>query len=258
MDFEGDAFNRRFRLDGKVAVVTGASSGLGVAIAHGLAAAGARRAIGARRADLLDQTRESVLRLGQCVSLVTDVCRPEDCERLVGMAVEEFGRVDILVNNAGVSGDYHPALEDPPEHFRHVIDVNLCGTYWMAQAAGRLMGPGSSIVNISSVLAVTTAKMPAAGYSSSKAGVLGLTRDLAAQWGGRGIRVNAILPGVFPSEATAHYSANYQRKIIDAKILLGRLGDGEEIASTVVFLASEAAGYITGVGIPVDGGVLTQ
>src|ERR1700712_2833171 len=102
MDFEGDAFNRRFRLDGKVAVVTGASSGLGVAIAHGLAAAGARLAIGARRADLLDQTRESVQRLSQCVSVVTDVCRPEDCEQLVGAAMEEFGRVDILVNNAGV------------------------------------------------------------------------------------------------------------------------------------------------------------
>jgi NAD(P)-dependent dehydrogenase (short-subunit alcohol dehydrogenase family) len=255
--FDDEAFRRRFRLAGKVAVVTGASSGLGVAIAHGLAAAGADVAIGARRAEQLERTRASVEKLGRrCLAVVTDVTRVEDCDRLVAAAVEELGGVDVLVNNAGIGGEYHPATEDPPEHFRRVVEVNLHGTYWMAQAAGRVMPPGSAIVNIASVMAVTTAKMPAAGYSSSKAGVLGLTRDLAAQWGGRGIRVNAILPGVFLTEATAHFSPNYQRKIIDARVPLGRLGDGDEVAATVVFLASDAAGYITGVGVPVDGGVL--
>lgn len=247
----------RYRLDGKVAVVTGASSGLGVAIAHGLASAGADVVIGARRVERLAETKASVERLGvRCLAVGTDVTVVEDCDRLIAAAMESFGHVDVLINNAGIGGEYHPATEDPPEHFRHVVDVNLFGTYWMSQAAGRVMGPGSAVVNLSSVMAVTTAKMPAAGYSSAKAGVLGLTRDLAGQWGGRGIRVNAILPGVIPSEATAHYSPNYQRKMIDARIPLGRLGEPEEIASTAVFLASDASGYITGVGIPVDGGVL--
>lgn len=255
--FDPSSWQARFRLDGKVAVVTGASSGLGVAIAQGMAAAGADVAIGARRLDLLTHTREIVEKLGRrCVAVPTDVTRVADCDRLVETAVAELGGCDVLVNNAGIGGDYNPATEDPPDHFRHVVDVNLMGSYWMAQAAGRVMPPGSAVVNISSVLAVTTAKMPAAGYSAAKAGVLGMTRDLAAQWGAKGIRVNAILPGVFLTEATANYSPNYQRKVIEARIPAGRLGDAIEIASTAVFLASDAAAYITGVGVPVDGGVL--
>jgi len=257
MTYDEQSWSDRFRLDGKVAVVTGASSGLGVATAQGLAAAGADVAIGARRTGQLEETRALVEALGRrCVAVETDVTRVEDCDRLVAAAVEELGGCDVLVNNAGIGGDYHPATEDPPEHFRRVVDVNLMGSYWMAQAAGRVMPPGSSVVNLSSVMALTTARMPATGYSSAKAGVLGMTRDLAAQWGERGIRVNAILPGVFLTEATAHYSLNYQRRIIDARVPIGRLGDAVEIASTVVFLASDASAYVTGAGIPVDGGVL--
>lgn len=257
MAYDPQAWNSRFRLDGKVAVVTGASSGLGVAIAQGMAAAGADVAIGARRADMLERTSELVEALGRrCVTVPTDVTQVEDCHRLIDAAVERLGRCDVLVNNAGIGGEYHPATEDPPEHFRQVVDVNLMGTYWMSQAAGRVMSPGSAVVNLSSVMAVTTARMPAAGYSSAKSGVLGLTRDLAAQWAGKGIRVNAILPGVFLTEATANYSPNYQRKLIDARVPSGRLGDPVDIASTAVFLASDAAAYITGVGVPVDGGVL--
>lgn len=257
MSYDDTAWRSRFRLDGKVAVVTGASSGLGVAIAQGLAAAGADVAIGARRVEMLEDTKALVEGLGRrCVAVKTDVTDVDDCGRLVTTAVDELGGCDVLVNNAGIGGSYHPAIDDPPEHFRHVVDVNLMGSYWMAQAAGRVMPPGSSVVNLSSVMAVTTAKMPASAYSAAKAGVLGLTRDLAAQWGGKGIRVNAVLPGVFLTEATANYSPNYQRKIIDARIPIGRLGDPVEIASTVTFLASDAAAYITGVGIPVDGGVL--
>ena len=109
--------------------------------------------------------------------------------------------------------------------------MNLYGTYWMVQACARVMPPGGSIIDVSSVMALTTAKMPAAAYSASKAAVLGLTRDLAAQLGPKGIRVNAILPGVFPSEATAHYSENYKRKIVDTRIPIGRIGDPEDIAA---------------------------
>jgi NAD(P)-dependent dehydrogenase (short-subunit alcohol dehydrogenase family) len=257
VDYESNAWQQRFRLDGKVAVVTGASSGLGVAIAQGMAAAGADVVIGARRPELLAATRDLIEGLGRrCVAVPTDVTDEEDCARLVAASVEQLGGCDVLVNNAGIGGEYHPATDDPPAHFRHVVDVNLMGSYWMAQAAGRVMPPGSAIVNLSSVMAVTTAKMPATAYSAAKAGVLGMTRDLAAQWGAKGIRVNAILPGVFLTEATAHYSPNYQRKIIEARVPAGRLGDPVEIASTAVFLASEASAYITGVGLPVDGGVL--
>lgn len=255
--YSPEAWRDRFSLAGRVAVVTGASSGLGVAIARGMAAAGADVAIGARRVDMLDETRALVEGLGRrCVAVETDVTEVEHCDRLVAAAVEQLGGCDVLVNNAGIGGDYHPATDDPPEHFRSVVDVNLFGSYWMAQAAGRVMPPGSSVVNLSSVMAVTTAKMPAAGYSAAKAGVLGMTRDLAAQWGPRGIRVNAILPGVFLTEATAHYSPRYQQAIIDARVPTGRLGDPVEIASTAVFLASDASAYITGASIPVDGGVL--
>jgi NAD(P)-dependent dehydrogenase (short-subunit alcohol dehydrogenase family) len=257
MDYDEQAWRDRFRLDGKVAVVTGASSGLGVAIAQAMAAAGADVAIGARREEMLTGTRELVEALGRrCVPVRTDVTQIEDCERLVATAVERLGGCDVLVNNAGVGGEYHPATDDPPENFRQIVDVNLMGSYWMARSAGRVMRPGSAVINLSSVMAVTTARMPAAGYSAAKAGVLGLTRDLAAQWGSRGIRVNAILPGVFLTEATANYSPNYQRKLIDARVPAGRLGDPVEIGSTAVFLASAASSYITGTGIPVDGGVL--
>jgi NAD(P)-dependent dehydrogenase (short-subunit alcohol dehydrogenase family) len=248
----------RFSLDGKVAIVTGASSGLGVAFAQAMAEAGADVAIGARRAERLEETRRLIEAAGRRgLAVRTDVTVIEDCQALVDAAMEAFGRVDILVNNAGVGGEYHPATEDPPEHFRSVVDLNLFAQYWMAQSVGRVMQPGSSVINLSSVMALTTAKMPAAGYSAAKAGVLGLTRDLAAQWGPeKGIRVNAILPGTFPSEQTAHYSENYKRKVIQARIPIGRIGDPEDIAATAVFLASDASSYITGVTLPVDGGVL--
>jgi NAD(P)-dependent dehydrogenase (short-subunit alcohol dehydrogenase family) len=136
-----------------------------------------------------------------------------------------------------------------------VIDVNLNGCYWMAQACGRVMQPGSSIINVSSVLGFTTAGLPQAAYASSKAALVGLTRDLAAQWTGRkGIRVNAVAPGFFPSEMTEQYPDGYLEQIL-TRAPAGRAGDLAELAATVVFLASDAAGYITGQTILVDGGV---
>jgi NAD(P)-dependent dehydrogenase (short-subunit alcohol dehydrogenase family) len=247
----------RYSLEGKVAVVTGASSGLGVAFARALAEAGADVAIGARREDRLRETAALVEETGRrVVAVPTDVTKVEDCDALVDAAMEAFGRVDVLINNAGVGGEYHPATEDPPDHFRSVVDINLMGSYWMAQACGRVMGPGSAVVNISSVMALTTAKMPAAGYAASKAGILGLTKDLAAQWAAKGIRVNAICPGIFPTEATANYGPNYEKKVVAARIPIGRFGDPAEIAAAAVFLAGPGAGYITGVTLPVDGGIL--
>jgi NAD(P)-dependent dehydrogenase (short-subunit alcohol dehydrogenase family) len=244
-----------FRLDGKVAIVTGASSGLGVAFAQALAEAGADVVLGARRVDRLEETQSLVESVGRrAVVVQTDVADPAACQALVDAAMRELGRVDVLVNNAGV-GTAVPATRETPEQFRQVIDVNLNGCYWMAQACGRVMQPGSSIVNISSVLGLTTAGLPQAAYAASKAGLIGLTRDLAQQWTGRkGIRVNALAPGFFASEMTEQYPDGY----LDAmrvRIPSGRKGEAVEIAAALVFLASDAGGYVTGQTLAVDGGM---
>jgi NAD(P)-dependent dehydrogenase (short-subunit alcohol dehydrogenase family) len=244
-----------FSLDGKVAIVTGASSGLGVAFAQGLAEAGADVALGARRVDRMAETARLVEEAGRrSLTVATDVASPEVCDALVAAAMSEFGHVDVLVNNAGI-GTAVPATRETPEQFRQVIDVNLNGCYWMAQACGRVMQPGSSIINISSVLGLTTAGLPQAAYASSKAGLIGLTRDLAQQWTRRkGIRVNAIAPGFFDSEMTDQYPEGYLESQGD-RIPAGRKGDPRELAATAVFLASDAAGYITGQTLAVDGGM---
>ena len=247
-----------FRLDGRVAIVTGASSGLGVTFARALAEAGADVALGARREERLAETRRAVEKAGRrALSVRTDVARPEDCQALVDAAMAEFGRIDVLVNNAGI-GTAVPATRETPEQFRQVIDVNLNGAYWMAQACGRVMRPGSSIVNISSILGFTTAGLPQAAYAASKAGLIGLTRDLAQQWTGRkGIRVNALAPGFFSSEMTDQYPEGYLESQM-ARVLMKRAGDPDELAAALVFLVSDAGGYVSGTTLPVEGGMLTS
>jgi NAD(P)-dependent dehydrogenase (short-subunit alcohol dehydrogenase family) len=243
-----------FRLNGRIAIVTGASSGLGQAFAIALAEAGADVVLAARRIEGLEVARSAVEREGRrALTVVTDVSKPEECRHLVENAIHEFGRVDILVNNAGI-GTAVPATREQPEEFTRVIDVNLSGCYWMAQECGRVMRPGSSIVNISSVLGLTTAGLPQAAYSASKAGLIGLTRDLAQQWTGRkGIRVNAIAPGFFRSEMTDDFFQDYVDKQM-ARVLAGRWGEPQELAAALVFLVSDAGGFVTGETLVVDGG----
>ena len=244
-----------FQLHGKVAVVTGASSGLGVAAAQALAEAGADVALGARRVDRLADTGRLVEAAGRrALAVQTDVRQPQECRRLVDQSVAAFGRVDILVNNAGV-GSAVPASIEPPEDFRAVLETNLEGCYWMAQACARVMRTGSSIINVSSVLGIVTAGLPQAAYAASKAGLLGLTRDLAAQWTSRkGIRVNAVAPGFFASEMTEAYPPGYIDRYLNV-IPAKRQGQAAEVAAVIVFLASDASSYVTGVTLPVDGGL---
>ena len=249
-----------FSLDGKVAIVTGASSGLGVAFAKGLAEAGADVAICARRVGKLESTRKAIEDMGHRVIAVTaDVSNPEDRHSVVGETVANRGKVDIRITKTGVATPM-PATREAPEDFRKVIDINLNGSYFMAQAAGRAMGEsgGGSIVNIGSVLGSTTAHLPQAAYSSSKAAIIGLTRDLAQQWTGRkNIRVNALAPGFFESEMTDQYPDGYLDQMM-FRVPAGRKGEAEELVRAGIFLASDASSYVTGVLLPVDGGLLTR
>ena len=246
-----------FSLAGKVAIVTGASSGLGVAFAVGLADAGADIAICARRVEKLEQTKAQVLESGRrCIAVQADVSDPDDCNRVVAETLDQLGKVDVLLNNAGI-GTAVPATRETPDEFRRVIDINLNGSYFMAQACGRAMRDGGSIVNIGSVIGSTSAFLPQAAYASSKAAIIGLTRDLAQQWTGRkGIRVNALAPGFFKSEMTDQYQEGYVEQMM-FRVPAGRMGEPHELVAAAIFLASDASSYVTGAVLPVDGGVLT-
>jgi NAD(P)-dependent dehydrogenase (short-subunit alcohol dehydrogenase family) len=220
----------RFRLDGKVAVVTGASSGLGVAFAKALAEAGADVVLGARREDRLPETGKLVEAAGRkYAAKKTDVTKPEECDALIAFAIEKFGKADILINNAGV-GTAVPATRETPDQFRSVIDVNLMGAYWMAQAFAKANKDGGVIVNISSILGIKPQGLPQAAYAASKAGLIGLTRD-----------------DELPKDMV---------EMLKMFAPAGRLGDPEELAATLIWLASDASSYVTGITVPVDGGLV--
>jgi NAD(P)-dependent dehydrogenase (short-subunit alcohol dehydrogenase family) len=248
----------RFKLDGKVAVVTGASSGLGVAFAKGLAEAGADVAIGARRVERLDDTAALVTDAGRdCLAAALDVSDPVRCRDFATEVAERFGRIDILVNNAGI-GTAVPASRETPEQFHQVVAVNLEGAYWMAQAVQPHMTSGGVIVNVGSVIGEMHGFLPQAAYSATKAAMVGLTRDLSHQWAGRkGIRVVCLEPGYFPSEMSDELPDDTVA-IGKQFTPLGRFGDPEELAAAVVFLASDAASYVTGSTLKVDGGLVGQ
>jgi NAD(P)-dependent dehydrogenase (short-subunit alcohol dehydrogenase family) len=247
-----------FDLSGKTAIVTGGSRGIGKEMAEGLAEAGANLMLCARRVEWLDETVAELARRGFTVdSRVCDVSKSEDVTAVVNHAVERFGSVDILINNAGTSWGAMP--EDMPlERWQQVIDVNLTGCFLFAQAAGRQMlkqGSGS-IINIASIAGLTSsANGPFyAGYTASKAGLIGLTRELAASWGRKGIRVNAIAPGFFHSRLADAVIDIYERSIQENSVL-PRIGNEGELKGVAVFLASDASSYITGQTIVVDGGM---
>jgi NAD(P)-dependent dehydrogenase (short-subunit alcohol dehydrogenase family) len=247
-----------FDLTGKTAIVTGGSRGIGKEMAEGLAEAGAGIMLCARRSEWLDETVAEFSERGFDVAgNLCDVSNQNDVSRLVAETTERFGSVDTLINNAGVSWAEMP--EDMPlDKWQKVIDVNLTGCFLMAQAAGRQMlkqGNGS-IINISSISGITSsANGPFyAGYAASKAGLIGLTRELAASWGRRGIRVNAIAPGFFPSRLADAVIDIYERSIQENN-MIPRIGKPGELKGITVFLASDASSYVTGQTIAVDGGM---
>ncbi len=254
----GKTVSQLFDLTGRTAIVTGGSRGIGREMAEGLAEAGANLMLCARRAEWLDATVQEFAERGFTVAgKLCDVSKPEDVHAVVDETVAKFGRLDILVNNAGVSWGAMPE-EMTVEQWRKVIDVNLTGCFLMAQAAGRVMlGQGSgSVINIASIAGLTSsANGPFyAGYVASKAGLIGLTRELAASWGRRGIRVNAIAPGFFHSRLADSVIDIYER-VIQENNVIPRVGAEGELKGVAVFLASDASSYITGQTIVVDGGM---
>ncbi|KZF03035.1 MULTISPECIES: SDR family NAD(P)-dependent oxidoreductase [unclassified Rhodococcus (in: high G+C Gram-positive bacteria)] len=243
-----------FSLTGRVAVVTGASSGLGLGFARALAAAGATVYAAARRLDRLEALSAEIPAI---VPVRCDVTDDGDRKALVDRCFEESGRLDVLINNAGKPGP--PNAEDETlDGFQSILDVNLVAGFHLATYAVSKIpsGTATSIINISSVIGlVSTAPIGGASYAASKAGTLGLTRELAGQWGRRGVRVNAVVPGWFDTEMTDGLFTNDKSAgWVRRNTMLGRGGVDGEIDGAVLFLASDASSYMTGQTLVVDGG----
>jgi gluconate 5-dehydrogenase len=247
-----------FDLSGKTAIVTGGSRGLGKEMAEGLAEADASLMLCARRAEWLDETLEEFRARGFNVEgKLCDVSKPVEIQTVVDETIEKFGKIDVLINNAGISWGAMPE-EMSLEKWQMVLDVNLTGCFLFAQAVGRemLKEASGSIINITSISGLTSSPNGPfyAGYAASKAGLIGLTRELAASWGRQGIRVNAIAPGFFHSRLADAVIDIYERSIQENNAI-PRIGQPGELKGTAVFLASDASSYITGQTIVVDGGM---
>jgi gluconate 5-dehydrogenase len=247
-----------FDLTGKVAVVTGASSGLGVQMAKALARQGADIVVLARRKDRLDKVAEDIKALGvKCLAVQCDVTDTASIQTAVSAVKAEYGRADILINNAG-SGGVGPAETTSDDDWNHTVSVDLNGVFKVAREFGKLMieNKYGRIINIASMYGmVGNMALPTAAYHAAKGGVINLTRALAAEWAKHGITVNAICPGYFATELTedtlkTESFSNYMK----ASVPVGRYGHEGELDSAAIFLSSEGSAYVTGVILPVDGG----
>ncbi|MCL5045543.1 MAG: glucose 1-dehydrogenase [Actinobacteria bacterium] len=252
----------RFRLDGRVALVTGASRGLGRAMALALAEAGARVAICGRRKNWLDEARAGFGERGfECLAVECDVSEEGDVAALASRVLTVYGRIDILVNNAGVAWAAR-AEEMPLEKWRAVMETNVTGTFLVSREVGRHMMArgGGAIVNIASIAGLVgtgPGVLDAVGYSASKGAVIAFTRDLAVKWAPRNIRVNAIAPGYFRTRLS-QASIDRNEESLNRLVPLGRIGREDELKGAVVYLASDASSYVTGHVLVVDGGLTVQ
>ncbi|MGA7776300.1 MAG: glucose 1-dehydrogenase [Paraburkholderia sp.] len=249
----------KFRLTGKVAVVTGAARGIGLAIVEALAEAGALVVLTDMNASLLDAAVNLLSAKGHAVeSQLLDVTDPRAAQRVSDAVVARHGRVDVLVNNAGIAISNHPAETMTDEVWNKVIDVNLNGVFWSCRAFGKgmLERGGGSIVNVGSMSGfIVNRPQEQANYNASKAAVHHLTKSLAAEWGARGVRVNAVAPTYIDTEMNAYvYEDKEMFRHWVGGTPMNRLGRVDEVASVVLFLASEASSLMTGSIVLADGG----
>jgi gluconate 5-dehydrogenase len=252
-----------FSLQGRTAIITGGSRGLGEEIAEGLAEAGAKLMLCARRDEWLAPAVKEFRARGFTVeSALCDVSKPSDVQAVVGKTLDTFGQVDILVNNAGISWGDEPETM-PLDKWQKVIDVNLTGAFLFSQAAGRemLKRQYGRIINIASIagLHASVNGPHYVGYAASKAGLMGLTREMAGTWGRQGINVNAIAPGYMETDNTSALRADPVRfRAITERIPAGKWGTPQDLAGAAIFLASRAADYVHGHVLVVDGGWLSR
>jgi gluconate 5-dehydrogenase len=249
-----------FDLNNKVAIVTGGGRGIGLKMAEGLSEVGANIVLCSRKVENCQKAVQDLAKLGvKTLAMACDVKSPSGIQNVVDKTLEEFGRLDILVNNSGVTWG-GPAEDYSLEGWEKVMDTNMTGAFLFSQMAGRAMirQKSGSIINIASVMGVIGMESDAAdaiAYSASKGALISFTKDLAAKWAKYNIRVNAIAPGWFPTDMTK-WALDHNGKKILSHVPMGRFGEAEEIKGAVVYLASEASRYVTGIVLPVDGGLL--
>lgn len=249
--------NSLFDLTGKVAIVTGASSGLGKAFAEAMAEAGADVVCAARRENRLIELADKINKLG-CKSLVvpTDVCKEDDVKRMVSETVNKFGKLDIIFNNAGISSMPAPVHECTLEDWNKIINTNLTGVFLCAREAAKQMVKQKSgkIINISSMFGLVGALFPVPAYSAAKGAVTNLTREMAIEYAPFGINVNAIAPGFFRTEMGGADAWDEAVKIMTPTVPLHGVGIPDDLKGTAVYLASKASDYVTGHILVIDGG----